>query len=406
METTDQNQPDELLNQLAQRVDANRADLVSRYRQSLLGTMFTNRTEVHPREIGRIAAQEADALINGFLHPISSTAMEHGIELCQIGLSEQTILALGRTTRRFVLTIFEGGQTPQALDATDTYLNLVILGFIDARDKLILAEQERIRGALQIAISRYTVEIKEVQAMARKATEANEFKSQFIARMSHELRTPLGALLGMTEMLQQTVYGPLSKPQEDIVQRICNNALALRNVFSELLDHSHIESGQMLLKQQLFSPETLAKRVHSNYLSLALQKGLSMHVKADPKLPEMIVGDEGRIEQILSNLVVNAIKFTKTGGVTILLHGEENSHWMLQVKDTGMGISPEDQSYIFEPFRQADESTSRSYGGVGLGLSIVRQLVDAMDGSVKLESKFGQGSVFTVLLPLKKANSI
>ena len=396
---------DALQESLAEVLKADRIELESRYKQVLRETLFTNRSDITPGKLPAIAANEADALYDFLVVPQFS-GTNYGGKLCYEGFSEQTILQLGKITRQFFLTRLPPATIPQVVNIIDAYQNDVLLGFIRGREKLILAEQEHIRGALQIAISRYTVEIKEVEAMARKATEANEFKSQFIARMSHELRTPLGALLGMTEMLQQTVYGPLSKPQEDIVQRICNNALALRNVFSELLDHSHIESGQMLLKQQLFSPETLAKRVHSNYLSLALQKGLSMHVKVDPKLPEMIVGDEGRIEQILSNLVVNAIKFTKTGGVTILLHGEENSHWMLQVKDTGMGISPEDQSYIFEPFRQADESTSRSYGGVGLGLSIVRQLVDAMDGSVKLESKFGQGSVFTVLLPLKKANSI
>ncbi|RPJ22758.1 MAG: histidine kinase, partial [Chloroflexi bacterium] len=270
---------------------------------------------------------------------------------------------------------------------------------------IILEEQERIRGALQIAIGRYTVEIKEVQDIAKKANEANEFKSQFIARMSHELRTPLGALLGLAEMLQQNVYGVLTPPQLDIVQRIISNAEELKQVFTELLDQSQIEAGHLRLKERAFSPEALARKVNSNYLAMALQKGLSMHVETAPDLPTTLFGDEARIAQVLSNLVVNAIKFTKKGGVTIRVFKGDDSRWGMQVKDTGIGIGIENQAQIFEPFRQADEGTSRAYGGVGLGLAIVQQLVQAMNGSIQLESKPGQGSTFTVSLPIRESEA-
>lgn len=223
--------------------------------------------------------------------------------------------------------------------------------------------------------------------------------------MSYELRTPLGALLGLAEMLQQNVYGALTAPQLDIVQRIISNAEGLKQVFTELLDQSQIESGHLRLKERAFSPEALVRKVNANYLALALEKGLSMHVDVTSGLPKTLIGDETRIEQILSNLVVNAIKFTKKGGVTIRVFRGNDSHWAMQVKDTGIGIDAENQTQIFEPFRQADENTSRKYGGVGLGLAIVQQLVEAMQGSIRVESKPGQGSTFTVYLPIRESET-
>jgi len=391
-------QADELAVSFARRVHENRADLIARYRRSLQENLFTNRTEVRPRELGAIAEGEVDALISALSHPY--LGLEHGTKLCQKGLSEQTVLGLNHATRQFILAIFENDSIPLALDAADVYQNAVVRGFIQSREKLILAEQERIRGALQIAVGRYTVEIKDIQALAQRTAESNEFKTRFIARISHELRTPLGALLGMSEMLQQNVYGPLTPAQMDITQRIINNTHVLERTFAELLDQSLLESGQLRLKQQEFSPHVLVKMVHSNNLPLALQKGLSMRVVVDSTLPDTLFGDSGRIEQVLSNLVINAIKYTQNGTIEINARNEDSTHWLLQVKDSGVGISDEDLNFIFEPFRQVDETLGRKFGGVGLGLAIVKQLVIAMDGNVRVESKIGQGSTFTVTLPL------
>jgi signal transduction histidine kinase len=256
---------------------------------------------------------------------------------------------------------------------------------------------------LQTAVSRYTVEIREIEEMAQKATEANQFKTQFIARMGHELRTPLGAMLGMTQMLHEGIYGSLSPDQKDLTQRIINNALVLKQIFTELLDQSQIESGQLRLRIEEFSPQALTQSVHSNYLPLALKKGLSMQVKDEANLPETVLGDKARIEQILSNLVVNAIKYTDTGNIWVRAYKVNATHWGIEVKDTGIGIAPEHLDHVFEPFRQTDESSSRQYGGVGLGLAIVQQLVAAMNGTVEVKSKFGQGSRFTVALPIQSA---
>ena len=398
MEHTLPVQTDELVLSLAERVASNRADLIARYLLSLKEALFTNRTQVRPRELISIAEGEADALISSLSQP--HLGVEHGTKLCQMGLSEQTVLGLNHATRQFILAIFENDSIPLALDAADVYQNAVVRGFIQSREKLILAEQERIRGALQIAVGRYTVEIKDIQALAQRTAESNEFKTRFIARISHELRTPLGALLGMSEMLQQNVYGPLTPAQMDITQRIINNTHVLERTFAELLDQSLLESGQLRLKQQEFSPHVLVKMVHSNNLPLALQKGLSMRVVVDSTLPDTLFGDSGRIEQVLSNLVINAIKYTQNGTIEINARNEDSTHWLLQVKDSGVGISDEDLNFIFEPFRQVDETLGRKFGGVGLGLAIVKQLVIAMDGNVRVESKISQGSTFTVTLPL------
>lgn len=388
--------------QLLKVVGANQAELVNLYSESLRQTIFTNRSEMSPRALQSIAAEEVLSLLS-YLRDSTFSAYEYGARLCEKGISEQTLLSLAHATRQFFLTHFTRDDVVPVLDIISHYQIDAMQGFIKARERIILAEQERIRGALQVAVGRYTVEIKEVQEIAKRANEANEFKSQFIARISHELRTPLGALLGLADMLQNGVYGTLTPAQLDIVQRIIGNAEELKQVFTELLDQSQIESGQLRLKEKPFSPQTLVKKVHSNYLAMALEKGLSMRLEAASDLPETLIGDGARIEQILSNLVVNAIKFTRKGGITVRVFRDGNSHWVMQVIDTGMGIASEDQVQIFEPFRQADENTSRRYGGVGLGLAIAKQLVQAMQGSIHVESKPGQGSTFTVSLPIRKS---
>ncbi|KAA3658360.1 MAG: hypothetical protein DWQ04_25370 [Chloroflexi bacterium] len=247
--------------------------------------------------------------------------------------------------------------------------------------------------------------VKEVEILANKAIEANEFKTQLIARVSHELRTPLGAIMGMSEMLQQEIYGPMPPAQKEVTERIVNNSQALEYVFAELLDQSQIDSGQLVLKKDFYSIRQIIETVHNNNLMKAQNKGLSIKVEIDPNLPTIMVGDARRIEQIVSNLAINAIKFTKSGHILISSCYVDNEHWALRVVDTGIGIPEDMKPHIFEPFRQADESIKREYGGVGLGLSIVKQLVTAMNGSMKIESTVGKGSSFTVVFPLQTAVS-
>jgi signal transduction histidine kinase len=226
------------------------ADLIGRYHQ-FCKKLCLQSLGCAPAMLRQIAANQVDALVS-FLQQMPSS-VEHGMQLCQIGLGEQAVLRLGQAARQFFLTCLEAELSAPALDLVDTYQNGILQGFIEGREKTILTEQERIRSALERAIGRYTVEIKEVQEVALRASEANEFKSRFIARISHELRTPLGALLGMAEMLQENVYGPLTPAQQDITRRIFNNSKALELVFDELLDQSQIESGQLHLRKKRFS---------------------------------------------------------------------------------------------------------------------------------------------------------
>ena len=387
-------------NALIQLIETNRADLISRHHQVLRETLFSSRSTLRPSLLKSIASDEIDAL-NNFLHQPSSSTLERGAQLYEIGLNEQTVLRLGQVTRQFVLPHLDNEHITPALKAIDTYQESIILGYIQTQKKFILREQELIRSALHTAIGRHTVEIREVETMAQKATEANEFKTQFIARMGHELRTPLGAMMGIAEMLQQDIYGPLTQEQKASIQRIIDNAVVLKQIFTELLDQSQIESGQLHLREEEFSPQSMAQAIHANYLPFALQKGLTMRVTVGPNLPHTIIGDKTRTEQILSNLIVNAIKYTDKGGIVIRVHQNNATHWEIEVQDTGIGVAEEHQAYIFEPFRQTDETTGRKYGGVGLGLAIAQQLVAAMNGTISMKSKIGRGSKFTVTLPLQ-----
>lgn len=241
--------------------------------------------------------------------------------------------------------------------------------------------------------------VDEVQMLAQQAIEANEFKTRMLARVSHELRTPLGAMLGLAEMVDQDVYGDLTPGQHEVMGRIVLNAHSLNTVVSELLDQSQIELGQLVLKEEPFSPRELILAVRDKCFPQAQSKELPLRVEIDDDLPGVLVGDRNRIEQILSNLLFNAIKFTEEGYVLIHVGAVGDDQWLMQVVDTGIGMNADEIEDIFEPFRQVDETTHRQFGGVGLGLSIVKQLVTEMKGKVTVTSHVGVGSTFTILLP-------
>ena len=400
MENTKTIAPETWQESLLHFLAANRAELESRYLKVLREALFDRRTSLRPNMLKGIVADEVGSLIR-FFEDASFSALAHGAELHKLGLNELMILRLGTVTRQYLLAYLAPEQSVAALTAIDRYQEMVVQGYVQTQEQHILREQELIRSALQTAVSRYMVEIKEIEAMAEKATQANQFKTQFIARIGHELRTPLGAMMGLAQMLQAEIYGPLSSQQKDLTQRIINKSEVLKQVFAELLDQSQIESGQLRLKVAPFSPRELIEQVHANYLPLALGKGLSMRLKIGDALPDTAVGDKNRSEQIITNLIVNAIKYTDEGNIWVRAFKSNATHWSVEVRDTGIGIAQEHLEYVFEPFRQTDESSGRQYGGVGLGLAIVQQLVKAMDGTVEVKSKLGQGSTFIVHLPLE-----
>lgn len=250
------------------------------------------------------------------------------------------------------------------------------------------------------------VKVKEAQALAAQAVEANEFKTRLLGRVSHELRTPLAVMVGMAELLNSGDAGTLNDQQVKILQRIYINSRYLERTFGEILDQSQIESGQLKLKIEEFSPRGLLDRVYSASLALAEKKGLALYCDVAEEMVSIVTGDEMRVQQIMTNLVNNAIKFTPKGFVRIQTMMAGPDEWSIRVIDTGPGIRPEDKELIFEPFRQVNETISRETGGVGLGLSIVRQLVCLMKGRLNVESVVGEGSTFIVTLPVQAAETV
>ncbi len=233
-----------------------------------------------------------------------------------------------------------------------------------------------------------------------REAEVDRMKSAFVSIASHELRTPLNAILGYTDMLREGVYGSLTEKQRDTLQRIVANTDHLLDIVSNLLDQAQIEAGTLKLNSAPFAPADLIDSVQAVMDVLAQSKGLKLTTHIASDLPGTLFGDRRRLRQILINLVGNAVKFTDEGEVRIRAYRSSADYWALEVSDTGGGIPPEACSYIFEPFRQVDDSPTREHAGTGLGLAIVKQLTELMGGEVSVESEIGRGSKFTVVLPL------
>lgn len=236
-----------------------------------------------------------------------------------------------------------------------------------------------------------------------REAEVERLKSTFIGMISHELRTPVNAILGYAEMFKEQVYGPVNEKQVNMTERIMANARRLLGLVNDLLDQAQLEAGKLSIKRKEVQLSALLQTMHEAMDHQSAEKGLLLASTLDPALPETILGDPLRLQQILVNLVGNAIKFTDQGSVHVRFSKHKADRWQMQVSDTGRGIPAEQIPIIFEPFRQAESGAMREHGGVGLGLSIVKQLVTLMNGEVTVESQPGVGSTFSVILPLEVA---
>ncbi len=243
--------------------------------------------------------------------------------------------------------------------------------------------------------------IKDLQAAKRLAEENSRLKSEFLSTMSHELRTPMNAIEGFTGIMLKRMGGvEYNEKVEKYLNKVQSNSRRLLNLINDFLDLSRIESGRLELAYLPISPVNMVKKWENELGSLANGKDIRFKVVVDPNLPETIYGDEEALSKIATNLLGNAFKFTSEGEVTLCMERREDQV-AIQVTDTGIGIPPHAREFIFDEFRQIDQSSKRLYGGTGLGLAIVQKLVRTMGGKVTLESEVGKGSSFTVVIPIQ-----
>ena len=231
-----------------------------------------------------------------------------------------------------------------------------------------------------------------------RAEAASQAKSMFLANMSHEIRTPLNGVLGMAELLDSAL---MDQEHKRMIGTIRESGEELLNILNDILDMSKIEAGKMELEAKPFRPMELAARVEDLHSLRAEEKGLSFEVLTGSGADLPRIGDPHRVRQILHNLISNAIKFTECGEVTVKLSGKKGHPLIIEVRDTGIGMTPEQTARLYEDFTQADSSVTRRFGGTGLGMAITRKLVEMMEGEISVESALGKGTTVKVSLPLQ-----
>ena len=330
---------------------------------------------------------------------------------------------VGMTFERIIRAAAESGQMPDARGRVDAWITERLARYHNpagpyvqqlSDGRWLQISERRIRGIGTVAVSTDITELKGAEAemtramhAARDATiaaeEANRAKSAFLATMSHEIRTPMNGVIGMTGLLLDT---ELTAEQRDYAETVRRSGEALLTIINDILDFSKIEAGKIDLEDIDFELRITVENVLELLAERAYGKGLELAYLPYAPLPAWVGGDPGRLRQVLTNLVGNAVKFTDTGEVVVhsrlVEETDRDALIRFEVTDTGIGIAPEARGRLFESFSQADSSTTRRYGGTGLGLAISKRLVETMGGSIGVESTPGKGSAFWFTVRLAK----
>ena len=300
-----------------------------------------------------------------------------------------------------------------AMAATEDVVTALDLGANDYVTKPVDLAIAKARVAVQVARKRAEDRNREVQARLRdtvlrleeaveRADSAAVAKSEFLANMSHELRTPLNGIIGMTVLLGAAIADPRQKGRIEIIRE---SAVVLERLLSDILDTASMDAHELRLEARPFDPAAVLREVADLFRPNAVDKNLTLEVRVDLPAGALLVGDAGRLRQILTNLMGNAVKFTSAGGVCCSVGGRDGAY-QFEVRDTGIGFDPALTPALFERFRQADGSATRRFGGSGLGLALSRELTDLMGGTLEAESNPREGSVFRLRLPAEPAGAI
>jgi signal transduction histidine kinase len=347
-------------------------------------------------ELDTLETRQQRALLIQLALGAFGTLAALGMVISVVRSVSQPVAALTEAAQK----IAEGSYDQQITVRSQDEVGQLAAAFNNMARAIIDHQQDLRQQAATLAAANQDLETARQQAL-----DANRLKSAFLATMSHELRTPLNAIIGYSQIILAGMAGTLTEKQFGFMDRIFANSEALLRLIDDILDLSKIEAGRMELFPQPMEIAGWLRKVQDQVLPQAKSKGLVLEADVDPYMPPVIVADPDRLQQIALNLLSNAIKFTSAGTVRLSLMPVADGFWELAVSDTGIGIASHAQELIFEPFRQADDTSRREYGGTGLGLSIVRQLTAMMGGTIRVKSQPGEGSTFTLRLPLTVADA-